>query len=289
VVSYGNAVDIDSPELLEYLADDVETTCVMAYIEGVADGHRFLDAVAQCNRSKPVIILKGGLTSGGARAISSHTATLVGTEHVWRAFFKQTNAISVETFDEALNQLAAQLYFLPPAGRRVGIVGLGGGLAVVTADICEKEGLKVPPLEEATIRGLEAMKGLAVGRGIKNPVEMGLGNAGLFKGFAEGLRMIASDPQIDFLLIQLYPEGYVQHWAGGNQMEQAMDILIDTVKSLPKPAVTVIGLGNDTDAMRITLNAHKQCCQSGLAVFSTPEAAVRAVSKLIGYYENRAL
>ena len=120
VVSYGNAVDIDSPELLEYLADDPDTKCIMAYIEGVADGQRFLHAVAECSRKKPVIILKGGLTNGGARAISSHTATLVGTKHVWQAFFKQTNAIAVETFDEALNQLVAHLYLSPPAGRRTG-------------------------------------------------------------------------------------------------------------------------------------------------------------------------
>jgi hypothetical protein len=70
-------------------------------------------------------------------------------------------------------------------------------------------------------------------------------------------------------------------------MGQAMDVLINTVKSLPKPVATVIGLGHDLDTMGITLNAHKRCCQEGLAVFSAPEAAAKAVSKLIGYYENR--
>ena len=82
VVSYGNAIDIDSSELIEYLADDAETSCVMAYIEGVKDGRRLLDACARCGRTKPVIVLKAGLTDGGSRAISSHTATLVGTRAV---------------------------------------------------------------------------------------------------------------------------------------------------------------------------------------------------------------
>jgi acyl-CoA synthetase (NDP forming) len=289
MVSYGNAVDIDSPELLEYLADDPETKYVLAYIEGVEDGPGFLNAVVRCNQKKPVAILKGGLTYAGARAISSHTATLVGAEHVWGAFFKQTRAIAVETFDEALNQLEALLYLSPPAGRRVGIVGLGGGLGVVTADICEKEGLKVPSLSEETIRDLEAMKDLAVGRGIKNPVEAGLGKSGLFRDFAEGLTRVASDSQVDFLLIQLYPEGYVQFWGGGNQMDHAMGVLIHAVKGLSKPAVTVIGMAQDADAAGITLSAHKRCWEAGLAVFSTPEAAARAVSKLIGYYESRTL
>ena len=114
-----------------------------------------------------------------------------------------------------------------------------------------------------------------------------MGGPGLFKDFADGLRTVASDGQVDFLLIQLYPEGYVWHWAGGNQMEKAMDVLINTVKGLPKPVATVIGLGHDVETMGITLNAHKRCWQAGLAVFSTPEAAAKAVSKLIGYYENR--
>jgi hypothetical protein len=72
-------------------------------------------------------------------------------------------------------------------------------------------------------------------------------------------------------------------------MDQAMDVLINTVKGLCKPVVTVIGLAHDLDAVGITLAAHKRCSQAGLAVFSTPEAAARAVSKLIGYYEKRTL
>ncbi|OGA40818.1 MAG: hypothetical protein A3G24_28465 [Betaproteobacteria bacterium RIFCSPLOWO2_12_FULL_62_13] len=286
VVSYGNAVDIDSPEFLEYLADDPETKCIMVYIEGVKDGRRFLNAIAKCSSRKPLIILKTGFTASGARAISSHTAALVGSQHVWQAVFKQTNAIAVETFDEALNQLVALRYLSPPAGRRVGIVGLGGGHGVVTADLCEKEGLQVPFFTEETTRRLEKMTGLAVGRGVRNPAEMGLGMTGLYKDFADGLGIVASDDQIDFLLIQLYPEGYVRHWAGGNQMEQALDVIITAAKSLPKPLVMVIGLGYEMDIMGVTLGAHKRCLQSGLAVFSTPEAAVRAVAKLIGYYEN---
>ena len=287
VVSYGNALDLDSPDFLEYLADDPETRYVMAYIEGVKDGQRFVKAVARCNSTKPVIILKGGVTQGGARAITSHTASLVGAGHVWQAFFKQTHAIAVETFDEALDQLVAFHYLKPPAGRRVGIVGLGGGWSVVTTDICEREGLQVPALRDETTRDLEKMKGLEVGRGIRNPVEVGLGKFGLSKEFVDALKILASDSQIDFLLIQLYPGGYVRQWAGGNQMEQAMDTLIDTVKDLPKPVVMVIGLGYNVESMAITVNAHKRCYQAGLPVFYTPDAAAKAVSKLIGYYETR--
>ena len=290
VVSYGNAVDIDSPDFLEYLTDDPETKCVMAYIEGVADGQRFLDAVAKCSRKKPVIILKAGFTEGGARAINTHTGTLVGTERVWRAFFKQTNAIAVETFDEALNQMVAFQFLSPPAGRRVGIMGLGGGIGIVATDICEKEGLQVPRFSEEILRGVAAIQMTdpgQVGRMIGNPLEFGLGGPGLFKGFSDGLKMIATDHEIDFLLIQYFPEGYVKEWAGGNQMEQAIDVLIDTVKDISKPVVVVIGLGHDIDSRGVALNAHKQCWKSGLPVFSTPMDAARAVFKLIGYNENR--
>ena len=287
VISYGNSVDIDSPELLEYLADDPESKCIMVYIEGVKDGRRFLNALAKCTEKKPVIVLKAGFTEGGARAISSHTASLVGSQHVWQAVFKQTNAIYVETFDEALNQLVALRYLVPPVGRRVGIVGLGGGHGVVTTDLCEKEGLQVLFFTERTTQSLKKMAGLAVGRGVRNPAEMGLGTSGLYKDFANGLRLVASDENVDFLLIQLYPEGYVRHWAGGNQMEEAMDVIINTAKELPKPVVMVIGLGYEIDIMGVTLDAQKRCLQAGLPVFSTPEDAVKAVGKLMNYYDNR--
>jgi acyl-CoA synthetase (NDP forming) len=208
---------------------------------------------------------------------------------VWQAFFKQSNAVPVESFDEALSQLTAFRYLQPPAGRRVGIVGLGGGWSVVATDLCEREDLHVAPLTDETVRALESMEGMEVGRMVRNPVELGLARTGLPKNFGEGVQILAADPGIDFILIQFYPGGYVQSWQDETPMNRAMDAVIEAARSVSKPVVMVIAPGYDVNSWSVTVKAHKRCTDAGLAVFYTPDAAARAVSKLIGYYERRAL
>ena len=73
VVSYGNACDVNECDLLEYLGQDPETKIITGYIEGVKDGPRFFKLLKEVSRTKPVILWKGGLTQGGARAVHSHT------------------------------------------------------------------------------------------------------------------------------------------------------------------------------------------------------------------------
>ena len=131
VVSYGNALDLGASEFVEYLAKDADTKYIFCYVEGVNDGFRFFNAVRECNKTKPVIVLKGGLTEGGSGAVSSHTASLAGSELVWKAFFNQTGAIQVDTLNEAVEQIVAVEKLAEIKGRRIGIVARGGGVGVV--------------------------------------------------------------------------------------------------------------------------------------------------------------
>src|SRR6266542_2406469 len=100
VVSYGNASDIDESELLSYLAGDPKTNVICAYIEGVKDGRRFLQALRDAAAAKPVVVLKGGRTASGTRAVMSHTASLAGSVAVFDSLFRQVNAVRVKSVDE---------------------------------------------------------------------------------------------------------------------------------------------------------------------------------------------
>ena len=80
VINYGNAADLDAPELLEYLTQDAETDIIALYIEGIKDNQRFMSAVTQCMKKKPVIILKAGLTKNGAEVAAFHTAAITGSK-----------------------------------------------------------------------------------------------------------------------------------------------------------------------------------------------------------------
>src|SRR5690606_40390713 len=94
-ISYGNALTVDSTDLLDYLAHDEETRIITMYLEGVKDGRLLLDLVTRINRKKPVIIYKSGLTESGARAVACHTGSLAGGVQIGNAFFRQCGAVSV--------------------------------------------------------------------------------------------------------------------------------------------------------------------------------------------------
>ncbi len=285
VISYGNAIDLDAPDFLEYLVGDEETKIVACYIEGVRDGRRFLEAIKKCLITKPVVVLKAGLTESGARAAASHTASLAGSESVWDAFFKQTGAIPANTLEEIADVILALLRMPCPKGRRVGIVGRGGGLGVIATDTCERAGLKVPPFLPETRRQLEEIIPEA-GAGVRNPVESERGMSGTADFYAKGLKIVDTDPQIDFILAHNAVDVY-----GGRQtdlQEQVMKsakALANTAQTLNKPIAAVLSTGEHLETITAVFEARETLLKAGIPVYPTIEAAAKAVSRLIGYRE----
>ena len=287
VVSYGNALDLSASEFVEYLAGDNDTKYIFCYIEGVNDGYRFFTAVRNCNRTKPVIILKGGLTEGGSGAVSSHTASLAGSELVWKAFFNQTGAIQVETLGEAVEQVVAVEKLPEIKGRRIGIVARGGGMGVVATDTCERAGLHVPALTKETRQELAKITPADAGSSIRNPVEIGLGRFGVSEYYSKGLNLVADDPNIDVVMTIINPHVYTQEGVGANEIDQTAQVLIDTAKTLSKPLVVVMTLGDNIDVIGMEIKAQEKMLNAGLPTFSTAEAAILAISKMAKYWEFR--
>ena len=285
VISYGNAIDLDAPDFLEYLAIDEETEIIACYIEGVKDGHRFLEAARKCLMTKPVIVLKAGLTESGARATVSHTASLAGSESVWDAFFKQTGAIPTNTLEELINVILALLHMPCPKGRRVGLMGRGGGLGVIATDSCERAGLKVPPFLPETSRQLEEIVPEA-GSVIRNPVEGPRGISDTADFYAKGLKIVDADSQIDFTLPRLAVDIY-----GGRQTNlqqqllKVVEVIVSTAQTLTKPMTVVLYAGEHLETIAAVLEARERLLKAGIPVYPTIEAASNAVSQLIGYHE----
>jgi acyl-CoA synthetase (NDP forming) len=285
VISYGNALDLDAPDFLEYLAGDTETEIIGCYIEGVKDGRRFLSAVRQCLSSKPVIIMKAGLTEGGADAAASHTASLAGSVSVWDAFFKQTGVIRAESLEEMADIALAWLRLSCPRGRRVGIVGRGGGLGVIATDICERAGLKVPPFLPETRKQLEEIIPEA-GATVRNPVETAQSVSSVADFYPRGLKIVAADPQIDFIITHIALDIYGGRYpAMREQLLKAAEALITTVPTLPKPLAAVLYAGEHLGTVSAVFEARDRLLKAGIAVYPTIEAAARAISQLIKYHE----
>jgi len=170
-VSYGNESDLGPPEFLPYLARDPQTSVICLYIEGTRRPEQLRAALADAAAKKPLIILKGGMTEVGERAVASHTGALTGAAQVWRALARQTGAIMADDLDDLVD--LAMLYTLsrPPAGRRIGILTISGGFGVFATDQVINAGFEMP---ELSAEGRAALLKFvdAPGTSVKNPVDM---------------------------------------------------------------------------------------------------------------------
>jgi acetyltransferase len=168
--SLGNQADLTEADVLEAVTADAETRVVAAYIEGVADGRRFFEALCAAAAVKPVVLLKAGRSAEGARAVSSHTGALAGSDQAFDAAVKQAGALRAGTVEE-LFDLARGLVSQPlPRGRRLLVVTNGGGLGIVATDAAREAGLAVDPLDAAVRERLAAA--LPPTASLANPVDL---------------------------------------------------------------------------------------------------------------------
>ncbi len=154
-VNYGNAADLDAPEVYEYLADDDGTAVVVSYLESVSDGRRFLEAARFLSRRKPLLVLKAGKGEGGSAAAFSHTGRLAGNYGVFRSLLAHYGIREVAGFDELLDAAKAVSYQRPAPGTRVCIITNGGGSGVLAADECARHGLQLAGLPEDVRQALK--------------------------------------------------------------------------------------------------------------------------------------
>jgi acyl-CoA synthetase (NDP forming) len=288
-ISYGNAVDLDSPDFLEMLVDDQQTNYIALYIEGVKDGRRLLAATQKCiKKEKPVVILKAGLTEAGREAATSHTGALAGSEQGWEAFFAQTGAIRVHSLEEIVDQLVALQYIPRPKGRRVGIIGRGGGPGVIATEICEGMNLRVPPFSSGVRSQLERITTAGAGSMIRNPVEVGVGRAGAQQSYVDAFKILAESQEVDLILTHLNPEAFILYGGTPEWLNDSINALLGVFKKLPKPVLLVLPSGETNESREIIQQAWMRCSDAGLAVFRDYESAAKAIDKLLSYYEFMA-
>jgi acyl-CoA synthetase (NDP forming) len=286
VVSYGNAVDLDESDFLEYCAVDPETAVITTYIEGVKDGRRFLKALSAASAAKPIIVLKGGVTGAGSRAADSHTGSLAGSAQVWEAACRQAGALTVQTLAELEDMAVAFSFLRRPAGRGVAIMGIGGGSSVLSADAAERERLSVPALSEELQTQLRRFTPLA-GTSVRNPLDT-VGIRGR-EQFLEAVRIVASSPEIHLLLIQSRID-----WTPGMGQDsvefvaQGVEALEEAAEVAGKPVVAVIWPPTSVETMDRVLSFQDRCARAGLPVFWGVHRALHAVSRFLDWHEARS-
>jgi len=204
IIGVGNKLDIDDDDLIDYFSQDPETNVIGLYIEGIKDGRAFMDSIKSCN--KPVLVVKAGRSSAGARATASHTGSMAGSDKIYSAAIKQAGGIRcrdiVELFDMA-RALAGQ----PPAkGNRIGIITNGGGLGILLTDACEANGLTIPKLSPKTYKKIDKILPDLVKP--NNPVDL-VADAGFYR-YETCTKALLEDPNIDGIIIASVHGGYAR-------------------------------------------------------------------------------
>jgi acyl-CoA synthetase (NDP forming) len=279
-ISYGNALIMDAPDFLDYLATDPETRVICFYLEGVKDGRRFMKLVKQTNPEKPVVIWKGGLTESGARAAISHTGSLGGSRQVWDAFFRQTGAIRVGSIEEMGEVTMLLLMLNPSQGNRVAIFAAGGGSSVATGDICAEEGIKVPPLSQSTREELLTFISL-VNQGVANPIDVP-GVVVNFQSLLRAYEILCADPVIDFVMFHLGAEFFLGPTRGVIEELHAHISNTPSLKSRAKPVIIAL---SDEGHVKDTESFAQPLRKRGIPTFNSLRQACRALNRFASYHQ----
>jgi acyl-CoA synthetase (NDP forming) len=291
-VSYGNALDIDESDFLEYFAHDARTNVIGAYIEGVHDGRKFLRALRSAASTKPVVVLKGGRTSAGARTAASHTASLAGSRRVWSAALRQAGAVEAAHQEELLDLLVAFTFLKRPPGpigERVGIVGGGGGRGVQSADACVEQGLDVPALPDAIRMQLKERSPLW--DWIGNPVDQSiLAGTGAGTSGASILEMMMESTEFDLLIANVGEDWVLGRPDFARRLEHIVARFVEIGLRCEKPLAFVLGPADSPDEARwrAVENARSQLVEAHLAVFPTVERAAVVLRKWVEQEDRRS-
>jgi acyl-CoA synthetase (NDP forming) len=288
VIGFGNALDLNECDFLEYLTDDPDTKVILFYIEGVKDGTRFLRALRRAAESKPTIIIKGGKGEAGARAAASHTASLAGSIKTWKAMVAQAGAIFTSSLEEMMDYALTFSFVQSISGPNVGIAGSGGGPSVLAADQCEEAGLKVVPLPD-TIRDELKRKDISIWDWVSNPVDMSI-TGGLFSA-GDLLNMMARDPHFDFLIAIMGEQHYQKQMTGMMADNFLKRYGLSGFEG--KPLLAVVPdksydmLRCDEPSVRLMADIRTRLIESHIPIYPTMERAARSARMLLDYSNRK--
>ncbi len=195
-VSYGNRIDVDEADLIGYLAGDPSTGVIACYVEGLAEGEKFLATARRVSPRKPIVLFKSGRSQRAARASMSHTGFFGGSYGVAAGAFQQAGIIAADSCEE-LAAVARALAMQPRAkGSRVAMISNGAGTMVQAMDLMEGSHLTMPPLAPETVSRLKEVYPpfyLA-----QNPVDVtGSANSA---DYEVGIAALMADPNVDIIM-----------------------------------------------------------------------------------------
>ena len=266
-ISMGNKAGIGENELLSYLQSDPKTDVILMYLEDLVDGREFMRVARQTTSStqkpKPIIALKAGRTLPGARAASSHTGSLAGSDRVYDAIFEQSGVLRVDTLEELFDYVKGFSRQPLPQGPNVGIVTNSGGPGILATDSCIRHGLNVPPLAGPTLGHLRQI--LPRTASLQNPVD--LVAEAQAEQYEATLRTMLKDRNIHSAIVILTSTAFTK-------VDEISTAVARVAKAQAKPVVCcLLGVFDVSKGIEILET-------SGLPNYRFPESAARVLSEM---------
>jgi len=271
-VSFGNRLDLDESDLLQYFLNDDETKGILFYLEGVRDGKRFMEIAREVTKVKPIVALKTGKTRAGAKAAMSHTGSIAGSDDVYNSAFLQTGIIRASDMNEFFDSCKALVFQPPTSENNVVIITDAGGPGIMAADECELKGLRIGELSGESIKALEEMrqrKEIPEFASISNPIDLtGSVTTDMFVNVA---KIIMEDAIVNGIII------LGLHHVPGLQ-EDFIDRIAALSKNYTKPVI-ICDIGETEMALYVRSKFEK----FGIPAYASPEDAARAMAALYNY------
>lgn len=265
-ISLGNMADVDGLEMLDTWAKDPDIDLIMMYLEHVGDPQQFIEVASRATRAKPVVAVKSGRSTQGARAVSSHTGSLAGSDVGRVHLFEQCGVLRAERMEELFDIGMALVNQPLPRGNRVGIVTNSGGPGILATDALIASGMAVPHLSPATVDKLRQQ--LPKEASFNNPVDLTAG--GTPANFRFAITALLEDPLIDSLMVVFISPVMLD-------AREVAEYIIQGAGSSNKPLVTVfMNERQGEDAVKVLQGA-------GYPNYRFPESASRALAAMHWY------
>jgi acetyl coenzyme A synthetase (ADP forming)-like protein len=266
--SVGNKADISGNDLIRYWAQDENTDVILLYLESFGNPRKFSRIARHVTRYKPIVAVKSGRSTAGARAAGSHTGTLIAASDITvDALFRDAGVIRTDTLDEMFDVASLLANQPPPKGRRVAIITNAGGPAILCADACIAEGLEIPVLGDGTQAALRAV--LAPEASPANPVDM-IASASA-EQYRQAIEIVGRDAGVDALVVIFIPPLVTRP-------EDVAHAIVDGAATLhgQKPVLTVFMQSRGLPDALKAAGVH-------IPSYAFPEAAAIALARVARY------
>ena len=269
-ISLGNKAVLNEADMISYLGKDKKTDVILGYLENVSNGEKFVREAINHSNEKPIIILKSGTTEAGAKAASSHTGAIAGSDQAYSSAFLKSGIIRAHNVESLFNLARAFATQPLPRGPSLAIVTNSGGPGIMAADACEKSSLSMARISSSSIEKMKEF--LPSYASLYNPIDI-IGDAGAAR-YLQTMETVIEDRNVNSLLVLLTPTS-----SAAAEIEEICNGIVKIAKITEKPVFACF-MGK-----RIISRGIKILMKGNIPCYSFPEPAISCIEQMHKHYQ----